>query len=147
MKRFARFAAVCLLTLPLGGCLTFFDFLNPSGRSILQGGPSITATVQNPIGLDEQYAIETGFASARRLGLAYVARPLCKAGQTFFQHGCAEPGSVIEIKRAHRIARRAVERLREALDRNPTISAVALIKEARKAVTDLANANFLAGAK
>jgi hypothetical protein len=130
-----KIALVILLALPLAlaGC---------SSKSILQGGTSLTASIQNPAGKRELAAIEGAYGAALVVAVNY--RRFC--------YQTATPSSVCKDRRkvvlamqaADRNAHGAIVAARRFVRENPTLSAVSVIGAARAAVADfqsIANAN------
>src|SRR5688572_12037273 len=77
--RALRLLLVPLMCLGIAGCVTVID---PGAKSILEGGPSITAPIANPFGLNEQYQVEATVATARRLAVSYFSLRQCRASET-----------------------------------------------------------------
>lgn len=130
-----RFILLPLL-LMLGGCASFGDFLNPGARSILQGGVSITAAVQNPVGPNEMVAIESAYRAA--LVAAENYRRYCySAALASLPALCAKRRAVVTaLQGANRKVRAAMVALRAFVRNNDTVSAWSAIGAARQAILD-----------
>lgn len=126
-------AIVLSLALLASGC---------SGKSFLQGGSSLTATIQNPAGKKELAAVEAAYGTALVIAVNY--RRFC--------YKTATPSSVCKDRRkvvlamqeADRNAHGAIVAARRFVRDNPTISAFSAIAAAKAAVADfqsIANAN------
>lgn len=58
---------IVILALSLGGCAA----LDPNGRSILAGGSSFVASIDNPVTKQKLYQIEQGLVAATQILLVY----------------------------------------------------------------------------
>lgn len=139
MKHFARIALFAALTLGVAGC---------AGESVLKGGTSLTAPVQNPVGTNEAYAVEAAYATALRSALAYVRLRRCKAEEVeSVSNLCSRPSVVRQIQAATRGAQTAMKAFRDFRRRNPTLNAFSALTEARTAVNVLAEVLSTNGVK
>lgn len=85
-------------------------------RSLLEGGLSPTATIANPVTLEQQAGAEASYNIAANAVLAYARRPRCKTGQTFLKNGCSEWGVVQKLKTANRAVKKNLDNLRRFAD-------------------------------
>lgn len=136
-----RILMLPLMLLALAGCGT----LDPTGKSILQGGTSITAAVQNPVTPTNTYQVKLAFNIAVKGGNRWANYCWSKTYAALM----ADPvGShVCENRRAMRRALSAAADKANAAIRtadtfirnNPTISPFSVIDDAWRAVTDYKN--------
>jgi hypothetical protein len=138
MKRLLSIFAVIAIALSLGGCLTF----DSGGVSVFKGGTSITAPIANPATPVNIYQVKSVYAAA--LDLANGYRDYCYARP--FKTLMADPiaGPVCKSRRsivrklgvADDQASAAIAKAEDFIARNPTISAVTVVREAWAAVTN-----------
>lgn len=129
------FASVAILFL-LAGCASF-------NKSVFDGGISVTATVQNPITLEQQAGVELSAAIARKAVLAYAQQPRCLPGAV--APTCSYWPAVQKMKDANRIANQQLINMREFLDNNKQVSAIAAFNAAVKALRDLRASAYVVG--
>lgn len=138
MKRFLSLFAVIAVSLSLGGCLT----LDSSGVSILKGGNSITAPIQNPAQPVNIYQVKMTYDAALDLANEYqdycykrpfktlmadpIAGPVCKKRRAI----------VRMLDKASDQAAEAIDKANDFIARNPKVSAVTVIREAWTAVVN-----------
>lgn len=133
-----RFAILVVLSIGLAGC---------AGQSIFQGGPSLTATVNNPVGRNELAAIESGYAIALTAALAVRRLPMCKRGQEpTFSAVCVKRSVLVALQAYDRAAHAAIVTARRFVRDNPTLNAFSVLAAARQAVEDFRSAAQSAGA-
>ena len=132
MRRFLTAVALAA-SLTLVGC--------DPGRSVLQGGGSLTASINNPVGLNELAAVESVYNVAANAALVYRGRPLCtRAALESPTNLCARRSFIVRIQAADQKAYAAIRTARAFVTNNPTLSAVSAIGAARAAVTSFQNA-------
>ena len=119
------------------GCVS----LGPAKESVVKGGPSITATIQNPVDSVDVYRTKNVFAATRVAVVRYrefcwgkpyreimldsVARPICENRRA----------RVRAMQSADLKAERAIAMLDDFSRKNPNISAVSLAGAAWNAVS------------
>lgn len=129
MKRALSFLAIAALSLVLGGC--------PDGRSVLVGGFSITAPVNNPVSRETMLQIETAYYTAVRLAVAYRRLPMCYRGETAsLTRLCANRAVLVKLQEANVKARFAMIQMRTFVRDHPTINAIEFVQLARAAVDE-----------
>lgn len=134
-----RFAILIVAAIALSGCA--------SGTSIFQGGQSLTATINNPVGRNELAAIESAYAIALTSALAVRRFQMCKRGQEpSVQNFCVKRSVLVAIQAYDRVAYAAIMTARRFVRDNPTLSAISVLAAARQAVADFHNAASSAGA-
>lgn len=120
----------------ISGCAS----LDPSGKSVLQGGRSFTAPIQNPVGRQQLAAIESAYGVALVVAVNYRRLGLCPRGQTeSVTNVCARRGVVLALQDADRKVRPARTAARNFVRDNPTISGASALDAFRAAVTDFQN--------
>ncbi len=130
-----RIILVVALALSLGGCARL-------NESILQGGLSPTATIQNPAGKKELAVVEAAYGTALVIAVNYrrycyrtaTPTPVCKDRRKV----------VLAMQAADRNAHGAIVAARRFVRENPTLNAFSAIAAAKAAVADfqsIANAN------
>lgn len=133
-----RFAIIFVVALSLAGC---------AGQSIFQGGPSLTATINNPVGRNELAAVESAYAIALTAALAVRRFPMCKRGQEpSASNFCVKRSVLVAIQAYDRAAYAAIVTARRFVRENPTLNAFSVLAAARQAVQDFHNAATSAGA-
>lgn len=139
-----RILAIVAVTLALSGCGTF----DPTGRSVLQGGTSLTATIDNPVTREQQAKIEVSYQLAADGVLAYSDLRRCAVGQNFtLQVPCSEWTVVQKFKSANRLAYKALQRMRGFADNNQLISATTAYNEVIAAIKSIEETAFINGIK
>lgn len=124
-----RLAIIVVLSLALGGC---------AGKSIFQGGPSITAPITNPVTREQQAAIEGSYGIAAHLILTYGNLPRCKPGTSFsLTNRCSTGPLVRKLKQGNRVAYRQLQNLRAFMDNNETVNAIQAYNALRATLADL----------
>lgn len=125
MKRLAIIFAVALA---LSGCA--------GDKSVFQGGTSLTATVNNPVTLEMQAALEAGYGVVATAAVNYARLPRCKAGEAeSLTNLCSRWSVVQKLKTANRIAYAAINKSRDFVGMR-TISAVSVFNSAVAALND-----------
>lgn len=105
------------------------------GPSILQGGTSLTAPVNNPVSRESMLQIETAYYAAVRLAVAYRRLPLCRTGETAsLTRLCAQRSVILTLQSANAKARFALTQMRTFVRDHPTINAIEFVQLARQAV-------------
>lgn len=134
-------AGLLSLTL-LQGC-AMFQALDPSTKSVLQGGTSITATV--PVSIKQEYTVETTYNAAMKVYREYLRLPRCAAGASMsLAHPCRDPGTVAALKKVRlTIVEPALARARVA-QRNG-VSATDILSDTRQAIVDWASSIPIGG--
>lgn len=139
-----------LLIIPLlfvlSGCAALGQALDPGGASILKGGTSLTATIQNPATPVTIFQVKSVYAAA--LDVANGYRDYCYPTNPFVSYEnlmkdsvartvCKRRGSVVlKLGAADDKAAVAIAKAEDFIARNPRLSAVTLIREAWAAVTN-----------
>jgi len=127
MKRLS--IPLLLVALALAGCA--------SDKSVLQGGTSLTATVQNPVGRKELAVVENAYGLALVAAVNYRRLGICKTGTVeSFGNPCARRDVVLQLQAADRKARSALIPARRFVRNNPTLNAFSAIAAAQAAVAD-----------
>lgn len=127
-----RFLIVPILALSLAGCAGFPDLT----KSVLVGGGSITATVQNPVTREQQAAIEASYQLTASAALSYARLRRCKVGEAAsVANLCSQWPVVQKLQAYNRVAYKAIVQLRGFMDRNQTISAIGAFNEAQAALS------------
>lgn len=127
-----RILVLVTLALALAGCA--------DSRSVLVGGSSITATVNNPVGRNELAALENAYGLVLSAAVAYRRLPLCRTGQVeTFTNICARRAVVLQLQAYDRQARTALLTARRFVRNNPTLSALSVLSAARSAIDDFRN--------
>lgn len=134
-----RFLIISLVALSLAGCIT----LDPVGKSILQGGNSITAPVLVPQAVTKspyqaRLSLNIGVKAANRWSKYCWALP--------YEKIVADPlaGPICQDRRPVRRALvdaadkadKAIKKASDFIRANPTVSAVSLVNDAWAAVDD-----------
>lgn len=129
LKRITALVAAAFL---LGGC-AFFD---PAGRSILAGGSSLTASIQNPVGLNELAAVEAAYQAALVAAVNY--RRFCYSDKIEnLPSVCAKRREmVLTMQAAQKRVKPALVALRYFVRNNDTVNAISALNYARQAVMD-----------
>lgn len=139
-----RIIAVVAVALALAGCGTF----DPNSKSLLQGGPSLTATIDNPVTREQQAKIEVSYQLAADGVLAYSDLRRCAAGEHFtLQVPCSEWSVVQKFQSANRLAYKALQRMRGFADNNQLISATTAYNEVIAAIKSIQETAFVNGIK
>lgn len=125
----SRIAAL-LLALFLAGCAA-------DAKSILTGGTSLTAPVQNPINTNELYYAESAYAIAVRTALSYRQLRMCRSSETAsITNVCARRSVIVQLQAADLKARGALNAAKNFVKNNPTLDAFSAISAAKQAVAD-----------
>lgn len=127
---FIRISAVLLIVTGASGCAGFMDKFN---TSIFDGGLSITATVQNPVTMEQQAAVELSYTIAAKALLAYARQPRCPAGTTV-AITCSSWPVVLKLQNANRVAFAQLQNLRQFMDTNNQVSAITAFNAAVSAL-------------
>lgn len=110
--------------------------------SILKGGTSFTATIENPAGKKELAAVEAAYGTALVIAVNY--RRFCYKTATPSSLCKDRRKVVLAMQDADRKAHAAIVAARRFVRENPTLSAISVIGAAKEAVADfqsIANAN------
>jgi hypothetical protein len=128
MKRLLLVPLIAV-ALALGAC---------SGKSVFQGGYSITAPVTNPVTREQQAAIEGSYGIAANLILTYGRLPRCKSGEAFtLVNRCSTGPLVRKLKQGNRVAFKQLQNLRTFMDTNQTVNAISAYNALRATLADL----------
>lgn len=139
-----RLALLLVAALALGGCALF----NPNEPSVLQGGQSLTATIDNPVTPEQQAKVEVSYQLAADGVLAYSNLHRCDDGVHFtVTVPCSEWSVVQKFKTANRTAFKALQRMRAFADNNQRISATTAFNEVIAALKDIQNTAYINGIK
>lgn len=131
-------ALAAVAALALAGC---------SGKSVLEGGTSVTAPIQNPVGKTELVAVESAYGVALAGAVNYRRYCYSKPVQQL-PSACKNRRTVVlKLQDADRKAHGAVVAARRFVRDNPTISAVSAIGAARAAVADFQSVANSTGVK
>lgn len=109
--------------------------------SVLQGGGSLTATVQNPVGSVDIYRVKQGYAAAMELVLDYRrycwARPYAVLmADEFAKPICRHRRQVVRTAQSARVkAATSIKVADDFVRANPTLSAVSVLGAAWNAVS------------
>jgi hypothetical protein len=130
MKSLTRFCVIAALAATLAGCAG-------AGVSVFQGGTSITAPIQNPVGRDELATIWSAYGAAAAVAVNYRRLGICASGTVeTLSRPCARR-NVVAALREHSInARRALNIATRFVRDNPNVSALIVLAEARRAVAE-----------
>lgn len=133
-----RFIALCTVVLTLGGCAATFD---PNERSILKGGPSITAEITNPARPVDIYRVKSVYNIALKAANQY--RDYCWSQP--YSALMAQPLSAAACKNRRAIVRQldtaddrtyaAITKAEDFIAKNPRLSATSLVMAAWNEVT------------
>lgn len=130
-----RILAVALVAFGLAGC---------AGKSVLQGGTSIFAPIQNPLRTADQAKVEAAYITLATPVAAYMELPTCRTGTVeSFTNICGRYSVKVELQRANRKAFAALTVLRNFRARNPTLSGVSLLEAARQAMIEFQTVAYL----
>lgn len=119
-----KILSIFILASALAGCAG-------SQKSILEGGSSIIAPIQNPVGQSELDKIRAAYGSALAIAVGY--RDAC--AQRLIPPSCRT--AVRKMQPYGEKAQRAFVAARNFVANNPTISAVSVLQAAWDAVKDL----------
>lgn len=134
MKRFLL-VPIVVVSLSLSGCASLGEkFLNlPTGI--------LTASVQNPIGLNESYEIEAAYATALTGARAYFRLRQCRASEAAtISNPCARRSVKLKIQQSDRAIRAILVPFRQFVRENDMVSAGSLVGPLRAAITNIRNA-------
>lgn len=137
MKRLLLFP----ILFALAGCATFNPFaaLDPSGVSILHGGSSIVASVDQPIGPRQMAVIESAYRTAI-VGAVNYRRYCYSAPIESLPGVCANRRNVVlAMQSAKAKVLPVLQRLRTFVRNNQTVSAASAFAEVRAALADFQN--------
>lgn len=119
-----KFLLMLPLALALSGCGT---------TSILKGGSSLTATIANPVGINQLYDIENAYGVVLAVAVNY--KRLCVAKT--IASSCR--GVVVRMQGYKKTADAALVALRGFVNKNDQISAVSALEAAKQAVLAFQN--------
>lgn len=129
---------IIALALLLSGCAL--------GKSIFQGGSSLTATVPNPVGLTVDYDIEAGVAAVRRVGLEAIRTRQCHRTEAPSVTNICVPRYVkVDIQNADARLIKVLKPFRAFVRDNPNVSAVSVAGDVYKAIKDYQNTLYING--
>lgn len=133
-----RLLIICAVALSLGGCAA----LDSGGRSIFAGGTSLTASISNPATPVTIYQVKSVYATALDIANGYRDYCYARPYATLMQDQIAGPicknrrPIITRLQSADNQAASAIARADDFIKRNPTVSAVTVIREAWAAVTN-----------
>lgn len=131
MRRFLLLP-VMLIALAVAGCA--------GTQSILSGGTSLTATVQNPIGLNQQYEIEAAVASVRLAGRTFMRQRQCHRSEVAsITNICVRNAAKVQVQNASRQLTGVLIPYRNFVRNNQTVSAISAALAVRTAIADYQN--------
>lgn len=143
-----RMILVGALSLALSGCALLGDLAPRLERSVLQGGLSVTATVNNPVTRQQQASVEVAYATAGKAVLAYNRLPRCRTGQVeTLVAPCSRWSVIVKLKNVNRVAYTAIRNLRGFMDTNQQISAISAFNAAQAALRDFRSIAYVEGVK
>ncbi len=136
-----RFIAIVAFALTLSGCAGV-------GTSIFEGGTSVTATINNPVTLDQQAAIEASYNLLASAALNYSRLRRCKAGESAGVTNLCSSWSVVkQLMKADQVAYTSVSNLRKFMRENQTVSAISAFNAAQAAFRDYKAIAYINGVK
>ena len=112
---------------------------DPFSKSVLEGGTSLTATVNNPVTLQQQAEIEATYTVAAAGVLAYARLPRCSKSAP----PCSSWPVVQKMKSGESAVFQQLQNLRTFMDNNQTVSAISAYNAASKALRDLKAVAFV----
>lgn len=122
-----------VLGLAVSGC----EYFDAGGKSLLRGGSSITAVIENPVGRSELAAAYNTYGLTLVAANAYKDLPTCKIGQTGVAgSACKRRSTVIQMQKAEAKVNRAFEAGYKFVLDNPTLSAKSALAAVKAAVAD-----------
>lgn len=117
-------------------------------RSILAGGTSITATIDNPVTVSQQAAVEATYGVVASAALAYSRLRRCGPGESVANANVCSNWSVVkDIMKYDAVAYAEIANLRRFMAQNKTVSAITAYNAAVKAIRDLRAVAFVNGIK
>lgn len=132
-----------VLALLVSGCAGLFD---PSAISLLQGGTSLTAVINNPIDKKSMYDIEAAYATATRAAVAYYRLPQCRKSETeSLTNPCSRYMIKVKIRIADAHVRSILVPMRQFVAANDTVSVASLASSLRTAITEYRSVILSAG--
>lgn len=137
-----RYLAILAVALSLGGCANLGGLFDSSGASILKGGTSLTATITNPVTPVTIYQVKSVYAAALDIANGYRDYCYARPYATLMQDQIAGPvcksrrSIITKLQAADDRASDAIAKADDFIKRNPTVSAVSVIREAWAAVTN-----------
>lgn len=139
MKRLLSLFPVMVLALVLAGCAG-------SQKSVLEGGTSITATIQNPVDAQQEAKLEVSYGLAATAIVNYARLPRCGIGQEFTAaKPCSSWKIVKQMQDGNRIVYKKLTNLRAFMDDNDQVSAIVAFNAARKALNQVQAIAFING--
>lgn len=129
-----------------GLLVTAFLITGCAGQSVFEGGTSLTAPFQNPVGREQLAQLEAAYGVVLTAAVTYRRLPLCKAGQTAtFSNVCAQRAIILQLQSYDRRAQAALKIARNFVRNNPTLNAFTVISAAQQAISDFRNAAITNG--
>lgn len=137
MKWTKRLFFLGALAFGLSGCAQLGEITNPAGRSIVQGGLSVTAPVQ--ISTKQAYSYEVVYNGAQKLYLEYLRLPHCGASSSSAISGiglCRDQRTVTVLSKVRKqLVVPAVAKARQAQMRGD-VNALSIMNEAKNIILD-----------
>lgn len=133
-----RLLILCAVALALAGCAA----LDSTGKSVFQGGTSLTASIQNPATPVTIYQVKSVYATAVDIANSYRDYCYARSYKSLMADPIAGPACknrrsiVVKVQAADDQAAAAIAKADDFIARNPKISAVTVIRDAWAAVTN-----------
>lgn len=138
MRKARSLVATIALALLLTGCAGLSIPGLDSGRSVLQGGGSLTLPVNNPITREHVYALYASYATAQRVAVEYRRLPMCRASQSaMLSAPCARRAVLIKISETDRVIGPMLRSLRQFVRENDQVNAFRVASAVRGAIIEL----------
>jgi hypothetical protein len=94
------------------------------------------STIQNPVNDNDMAIVYSAYGSTLAVANAYRSLPLCRTGSVFSASNlCAKRSVIVQLQKADRQARIAMNTAQIFINNNPTLSASSLIGIAQAAVS------------
>ena len=143
MRHFGKLAIIGLIALSLSACAAF----DPTGRSVLVGGPSLTASVNNPVTQREVAILAVAYTAAVRVAAQTTRLRRCVVGDVVsWTNVCVTRAYLIGLRDAKNTARRSLNEVRY-LARIKSVNAFSAMQEAERAIAAFATIAQSHGAK
>lgn len=144
MRSMNKILLVAALAIGISGCAA----LDRQGKSVLVGGTSITAEIDNPITTDQLAAVEATY-NITLVGVnAYFDLRQCRRNEAAtITNLCARAAVKRELQAANRKAYAALTTLRNFVANNRKLNASSAFAAAQQAVNDFKAIAFINGVK
>lgn len=119
-------------------------------QSVFQGGSSLTASVPNPVTLNDMAGIESTVGALRAAAVNYRRLGICPAGTSVSDsllQACALRSAVLASQKADQKVTQLLIPMRNFVRNNQTVSALSSIGALRQAVSDFQNVASTYGMK